>query len=84
MCRDCRQIAEEYQDLLEARTQALVTAQDRVGEMKRELDREKRRANMYEQVAKAGIPAVIIAWMDQDINQLLAVGEPSNPSDVGN
>jgi hypothetical protein len=74
MCTDCRQIAEEYQELLEVRTQALSSAQHQVEQMQLELEREKRRADAFEKIAKIGLPDTIIAWMDKEIGKLLASG----------
>jgi hypothetical protein len=71
MCEDCRLIAEEYQQLLTARTRALVQAQDEAERLTRELANMKRRADMYEQISKAGMPDVILAWMDKEIDTLL-------------
>ena len=71
MCTDCRQIAEEYQELLEARTQALSATRAENERLTRELANEKRRADMFEQVARAGMPNVILAWMDKDITKIL-------------
>jgi hypothetical protein len=76
MCTDCRLMAEEYQMLLEKRTQALIAAQDTNERMTRELVNTKRRADMWEQVSKAGLPDVILAWMDKDINKLLRKPSP--------
>ena len=74
MCTDCRQIAEEYQELLEARTRALSSAQDQIEQMQLELAREKRHADAFEKIAKIGLPETIIAWMDKEIDQLLDNG----------
>ena len=71
MCSDCRQIAEEYQELLEKRTQALGTANHQVESLTRELADMKRRAHMWEQISKAGLPETITAWMDKDIQRIL-------------
>jgi hypothetical protein len=80
MCDDCREIAEEYQELLEKRTQALSATQEENERLTMELRNTKRRADMFERVAKAGLPNIILAWMDKEINTLLAAptraGEP--------
>jgi len=71
MCDDCKNIAEEYQELLELRTTALQSAQHENEQLKNKLSNLQRRADMYEQVSKAGFGDVIGAWMDKEINQLL-------------
>lgn len=75
MCDDCKSIAEEYQELLARRTNALAATDDELEKTKRELETWKRRAAMFEDVAKAGIPAVIIAWIDKEIGQLVKQGD---------
>ena len=79
MCDDCKSTAEEYQELLTIRTRALANAQHELENTQFELEQMKRRVAMYEQVAKAGMPAVIVAWIDKEIGQLVkqdvAVGE---------
>lgn len=71
MCNDCRQIAEEFDELLKRRTTALAIANDRTERLERELADANRRAAMYEQVSKAGINQIIVAWMDKEIEQIL-------------
>ncbi len=74
MCEDCVQIAEEYQELLELRTRALQVANYNEAQAKKELAQEKRRADMYEEISKAGMGEIISAWMDKEIKQLLKGG----------
>lgn len=71
MCADCRQIAEEYHELLGKRTEALVAAQQQVEELEGELRRQKMRADMWEKITRQGLPALITAWMDKDVVPLL-------------
>jgi hypothetical protein len=78
MCNDCREIAEEYQELLKIRTDALHIAEYTVVELKRQLESEKRRADLFEQTAKAGLPQVILAWMDKDISKLIPAQPDAN------
>lgn len=70
MCNDCLEIAEELEELLKIRTNALQAESARVSKLERELADEKRRSAMYEQVAKAGICEIIGAWMDKEIKKL--------------
>lgn len=71
MCDDCREIAEEYQELLQIRTNALQAANYQVEQLRIELENEKRRSAMYEEVAKAGMGPIIGAWIDKEIGQIL-------------
>lgn len=71
MCEDCKSTAEEYQELLVIRTRALANAQHDLEKAQFELKLMKSRAAMFEDVARAGIPAVIIAWIDKEIGQLV-------------
>ncbi len=71
MCEDCISIAEEYQNLLEMRTNALVVANYQVEQLSKAIEKEQRKSAMYENVAKAGFADVICAWMDLEISQLL-------------
>lgn len=75
MCSDCQQIAEEYQELYERQKHELSRLLHQVGEWQIKYQNAERRAQMFEEVAKAGIPAVIVAWMDKEIGQLLSVRE---------
>lgn len=71
MCDDCREIAEEYQELLENRTRALMIANSNEEQAKRRLETETRRADMFEKIAKAGVGDIIAAWIDKEIKQIL-------------
>ena len=71
MCQDCIDIADEYMELELNRKRALMTANDEVDRLKQELATMTRRAKMYEEVSKAGIHKTVIAWMDNEISQLL-------------
>ena len=73
MCYDCKNIAEEYQELLEARTRVLSSANSEVETLQAEVARWKRRAEMYEECAKAGVGDIIAAWMDKEIGRILKV-----------
>lgn len=74
MCEDCISIAEEYQMLEQNRKQALVVANDKVEKLQLECDKWKRRAEMFEDVAKAGVGDIISAWMDNNFARLLKEG----------
>ena len=73
MCNDCREIAEEYQELLDARIYALASAVSELETTQAEVARLKRRAEMYEECAKAGVGDIIAAWMDKEIGRILKV-----------
>ena len=75
MCEDCVNIADEYAELLKMRTNALLTAEHENGRLKLELAAANRRAQMYEEVAHAGVSEIIFAWMDKEIKQILKVTE---------
>jgi len=77
MCEDCVSIAEEYQELEERRKQAMLEKEHRYEQMKKELDRANRKATMYVEVAKVGVGEIISAWMDKEINALLAESQPT-------
>lgn len=71
MCQDCIDIAEEYQELELNRKRALMAANDQAEKAIKDRDQWKRQAEMYEQVAKAGIGDIIAAWVDKEIKLLL-------------
>lgn len=73
MCDDCRDIAEEFDELLKRRTAALANAQDEIEKLKRKYAELERRANMYEEMSKVGLGDIIGAWMDKEIGQILKV-----------
>ena len=65
MCDDCREIADEYAELLQMRTNALQAANYQVEKISEELHTLKRRAAMWEELSKMGMPEIIIKWMDE-------------------
>jgi hypothetical protein len=71
MCEDCISIAEEYQQLENMRKLSMMQTEDELEKMKAELATWKRRAEMYQEVARAGLPDIIGAWMDKSIDLLL-------------
>lgn len=71
MCNDCVSIAEEYEHLLNLRTNALQTAEHKLEQALRDLEKEKRLHAMYEEVSKAGIGDIIAAWMDREIGKII-------------
>ena len=71
MCDDCKNIADEYAELLTLKNRALSSAEHTIKEMKGKLESAKRRAATFERIAKMGMPEVILAWMDSE-----AIGLP--------
>jgi len=71
MCQDCINIANEYIELENNRKLALITANDKLERITKELNKTQRKAKMYEDCAKAGITQIIGAWMDNNIKELL-------------
>ena len=67
MCDDCRSIAEEYEQLLTSFKRANAIGSDRVKQLERELATANRRAEMWEEKAKIGLPDVIKAWIDSTV-----------------
>jgi hypothetical protein len=64
MCPDCRQIADEYQELLTARTRALYSANEERDRAIEAAKREKRRADDLDAILRIGLDPLILAWMD--------------------
>lgn len=71
MCNDCIDIAEEYQELELNRKRALAVANDKLEKAIAERNNWKRQAEMYEQVARAGVGDIIAAWIDKEIKSLV-------------
>lgn len=67
MCEDCRLIAEEYEQLLTTFKRANSAGSERVKQLERELTEVKRQAAMWESQAKTGLPDVISAWIDSQM-----------------
>ena len=76
MCEDCISIAEEYQQLDQIRKSSMIRMEEELRQVKAELEQLTRRAAMYQEVAQAGLPDIIGAWIDKEIDQLLAQGKP--------
>jgi len=64
MCDDCASIAAEYEYLAEQRGFELARLQDELTELRREVERWKRRAEGFEHVAKIGYSEVIQGYLD--------------------
>lgn len=64
MCKDCKSIAEEYQELLERRTRALSAAESEREAAVREAEQARKRADDYEHIMKLGQHPMMLAWMD--------------------
>lgn len=64
LCNDCREIADEYAELLIMRSNALSTANHEIEKLKADLICTKRQAAMWEELSKMGMPEIILKWMD--------------------
>jgi hypothetical protein len=64
MCSDCKEIASEYNELLQIRTRALMERERKIEELERELAKEKRLREAFETWAKIGVPEIVIRWID--------------------
>ena len=76
MYQDCINIAEEYQELYERQKRALMSAESERERLTREMAALTRRAAMYEEVSRSGIPDIVAAWMDDKIEQVLKSSVP--------
>ncbi len=65
LCDDCKEIADEYAELLTLKNRALSTAEYKIGELEKQLEQSNRRAKMYEELSKMGMPEIILKWMDE-------------------
>jgi predicted RNase H-like nuclease (RuvC/YqgF family) len=72
MCHDCREIAGEYQLLLEGLRRSRRSLEYDVEELRRENERLKREVETLKEVLGMGMPALVVAWMsDQKPEELL-------------
>ena len=75
MCEDCISIAEEFQQLEQNRKRAMMNLEVELEKAKAEVVMWKRRADLYLETSRAGLPDVITAWMDNNFDQLLKARE---------
>jgi hypothetical protein len=72
LCHDCREIAGEYQLLLESLRRSRRSLEYDVEELRRENERLKREVETLKEVLGMGMPALVAAWMgDQEPEELL-------------
>jgi hypothetical protein len=72
MCHDCREIAGEYQLLLESLRRSQRNLEYDAEELRRENERLKREVETLKEVLGMGMPALVAAWMgDQKPEELL-------------
>lgn len=64
LCEDCRDIADEYAELLQNHKVSLSNADHTLDELRRKLDAAQQSAKMWEDLAKLGMPKTIRQWMD--------------------
>lgn len=69
MCPDCREIAEEYEELLSNWKHANLALEQRIEEKGIELALIEARANDWEKLAKLGYPEMIQRWMDSQVGE---------------
>ena len=71
MCEDCITLAEEYQEI-EVRRRAKIIRLDEENErLKARFDKLERRAFVWEEVARAGLPDIIEAWVAKKIDRII-------------
>lgn len=66
MCKDCRQIADEYEELLRNWKAANSWLSGDVERLQRDLERERKKAVFWEEMSKLGLPEVLQRWMDAE------------------
>ena len=64
MCDDCKEIADEYAELLALRSNALNTANYKLETLTKEFESFKRKAAIWEELSKMGMSEIITKWMD--------------------
>jgi len=77
LCDDCANIAAEYEYLYGRRTLELQAANDRVDAFEHKIRELERDVEMWQSVAKAGLPTVIQAWMDAEMAKARKAGRES-------
>jgi hypothetical protein len=65
LCPDCKSIADEYETLLQSYKRTVIQLQADKAHLQSELELVKRHAKYWEEIAKLGLPEVIIRWMDE-------------------
>lgn len=74
LCDDCASTAAEYEFLFESRTNALWNANYRIDQLKIQVGALQREVRMWEAVAKAGLPVIVQAWMDDQVKKAQQAG----------
>lgn len=72
MCTDCRQIADEYAELLQNHQRAAFNGTKEIEDLRRKLAEAERRAAAYEEVSKMGFPELMRKFIDSEAAKLSA------------
>lgn len=84
MCEDCIDLAEEYQELHEIRRREIIRVDEENERIKAEFAQLKRKAEMWEQMARAGLPDIIEAWVAREITRIIKHNFHKGESDAQN
>lgn len=77
LCDDCASIAAEYEFLCVMRSQELARVQDEIALLNAEIVRQKRDAEFWEELGKIGMPTLMRAWLDHEIEKARKAGRES-------
>jgi len=77
LCEDCSSVAGEYEYLYEGQKLVLMHAQQELHEAQQRIAALKNDVEMWQAVAKAGMPAVIQVWMDSEVAKARKAGRES-------
>lgn len=64
MCRECKGIADEYDELLRNQKAYLHKANQQLEQAQAETERQRKRADEYERLMKLGQHPLMLAWID--------------------
>lgn len=64
VCAECQEIADEYEELLRNKNQALALQDMAMADLKLKLETAQRNAQRWEEFSKIGIKDVMQKWMD--------------------
>jgi hypothetical protein len=71
MCQDCIDLAEEYQILDERRRAEMIQLDEEIEAYRAKLRELKTSADLWEQIARTGLPALIEAWAAEEIDRII-------------
>lgn len=64
ICSDCKEIAEEYPELLQIKNREISALEHKIEELSSKLASAERLRDGYERVAKLGMPEILLGWID--------------------